>query len=294
MNTEKDLIQLASHKTITLSEFLGMFVGLMAGVISESTLRSYRLSTTTAIRIIGDKPLCEIKPFDWENFKSQYLKEVRPTSVNVALRSIKAMLNRAEQWGLAGVNSLQGVRLVKVPQQAPSYLSRDVQVRFLDSIEDLYFRSLFSFLFNTGLRIGEALALRWSDVDLERRQARIISTSSHVTKTRTNRVVPLNGQALAALATRTNDEFVFSRDGRAPSATWISHCFKSYARQAGLPEEVHLHSTRHSFASNLAEKNVDLFVIGKLLGHQSPSTTTTLYAHVSTSRLHQVVDLLAD
>ena len=85
---------------------------------------------------------------------------------------------------------------------------------------------------------------------------------------------------------------VFGRNGMPFNVSYVSHRFKHYVRIAGMAETIHLHSTRHSFASNLAEKNVDLFVIGKLLGHSSPALTTTLYAHVSTSHLHDVVNLL--
>jgi integrase len=121
----------------------------------------------------------------------------------------------------------------------------------------------------------------------------VVNSDKHLTKTRSNRVVPLNENALRALPEKTG-EYIFERNGKPLNVSFVSHRFKRYIRQAGLPDGIHLHSSRHSFASNLAEKNVDLFVIGKLLGHSSPSTTTTLYAHVSTSHLHDVVNLLLD
>ncbi len=128
-------------------------------------------------------------------------------------------------------------------------------------------------------------------MDVTRGQIRVVNSAAHLTKNRRNRVVPLNENAIRSLPERVG-EFVYCREGKPFSVTYVSHRFKHYARLAGLPDSIDLHSCRHSFASNLAEKKVDLFVIGKLLGHSSRALTTAIYAHISTSHLHEVVDLL--
>jgi integrase len=221
------------------------------------------------------------------------MKRVRPSSVNVALRSLKALFARASEWALLDNNVFWRIKMVRVPQQPPHYLNRQEQISLLSVVDDQSLKLLFEFLFNTGLRIGEALALRWQDIDLVRRQISIVNSQAHLTKTRSNRVVPLNENALNALPGKGNGDHVFGRNGVPFNVSYVSHRFKHYVRIAGMAETTHLHSTRHSFASNLAEKNVDLYVIGKLLGHSSPATTTALNAHVSASHLHEVVNLLS-
>jgi integrase len=147
-------------------------------------------------------------------------------------------------------------------------------------------------MFNTGLRIGEAVSLEWDCVDLKRRVIRVVNTHTFSTKTRRNRVVPLNEKALDALPTRNGCPYVFNRKGLQLRSEYASKYFKRSARSAGLPESIHLHCTRHSFASNLAMKNVGLLEIGKLLGHSDPHLTTVLYAHLTDSHLHDVVNRL--
>jgi integrase/recombinase XerD len=277
---------------MNLSDYKSLFEERSTGLIAPSTLRSYKLSATTIQKCIGDKALEEYSVADFDSFKAEYLKTARPSSVNVVLRSMKAMFTRAVDWGIIEKNPMSRVKMVRVPQQSPQYLNREEQLQMLANVDDEGFRRLFEFLFNTGLRIGEALALTWDDVDLTRKQIRVVNGANHLTKTRKNRVVPLNDLALGALPEGPKTGIVYQREGQAYTVSHVSHRFKDYVRKAGLSESIHLHSTRHSFASNLAEKNVDLYNIAKLLGHSSPSTTTTLYAHVSTSHLHDVVDLL--
>jgi integrase/recombinase XerD len=255
-------------------------------------MRSYLLSARILIDVVGDKDLQSYSIADLDRFKAEYLARVKPSSVNVALRSLKALFSRAADWGITDQSSLSRVKMVRVPQQPPTYLNREQQFALLSTVDDPCMKSLFEFLFNTGLRIGEALALRWMDIDIPRRQISVVNTETHLTKTRRNRVVPLNEQALNALPARGESDHVFGRGGVPFNVSYVSHRFKVYARKAGLPETIHLHTTRHSFASNLAEKNVDLYTIGKLLGHSSPALTTALYAHVSTTHLHDVVGLL--
>lgn len=276
-----------------LAEYMKLYEERSANLIASNTLRSYMFSARMFLEQAGDKELDSYSVAEVDSFKAAYLHRVRPSSVNVVLRSLKAMFSRAVDWELIQHNPLSRVKLVRIPQQSPRFLNRSEQLQLLASVDDPGLKMLFEFLFNTGLRIGEALALTWQNVDLTRRQISVVNTETHLTKTRRNRVVPLNENALTALPTMGASDVVFEKNGRAFQVTYVSHRFKFYVRKTGLPETIHLHSTRHSFASNLAEKNVDLYLIGKLLGHSSPSTTTTLYAHVSTSHLHDVVDLLS-
>ena len=277
---------------LTLSNFLNLYREQCSGLVSANTMKSYMLSARTFIDSVGDRELCQYSVADMDRFKGEYLRRAKPSSVNVVLRSVKAVFSRALEWGILKDNPISRVKLVRVPQQPPHYLKREEQLHFLEIVDDPRLRDLFELLFNTGLRIGEALALRGGNIDMSRRQVSVVNSQAHLTKTRTNRVVPLNDIALKALPERSASDFVFGRGGNPYKVMYVSHRFKHYVRLAGLPESIHLHSTRHSFASNLAEKNVDLYTIGKLLGHSSPALTTTLYAHVSTSHLHNVVDLL--
>ena len=187
---------------------------------------------------------------------------------------------------------MKKVKQLRVPDKPPTFLDTQQWQRLLAVVEHQALKSLYEFLFHTGLRVGEALSLTWSSVDLDRMQVSVNNTDTFSTKNRRNRVVPLNTMAYRALPQREGSPYVFIQNGRRIRSEYASKQFKRYARLAGLPEDIHLHSLRHSFASNLAMNNVPLYKIQRLLGHSSPSTTSTFYAHLCTSELHDEVETL--
>ena len=145
------------------------------------------------------------------------------------------------------------------------------------------------FLALTGWRAGEALALRWRDVDLARRVA-------FLGDTKTGRSVrPLSNSACDALRRMTwtgNDALVFpaSRGDGAMSG------FKRFSRRivamAGLPREVTPHVLRHSFASLAADLGLSEPTIGALIGHKGHSVTSR-YVHGADAVLLAAADQVA-
>ena len=71
----------------------------------------------------------------------------------------------------------------------------------------------------------------------------------------------------------------------------ISKCFKKAVRKAKLNELIHLHTLRHSFASNLVKKDVSLYIVKELLGHND-ITTTQVYSHLTIESLRSAVKVL--
>jgi len=74
---------------------------------------------------------------------------------------------------------------------------------------------------------------------------------------------------------------------------YVSKRFKRAVRSAGLSEDIHFHTLRHSFASNLIQKGASIYVVKELLGHESISTTQ-IYSHLQSENLTQAVNLLND
>jgi integrase/recombinase XerD len=148
-------------------------------------------------------------------------------------------------------------------------------------------------LFYTGLRIRECLNITLDDIDLE---SDCISVKQG--KGNKDRNIPINGRLkkvlLEYLEKYRHDEGTenfFSGKSGGICKQYINRVLKQAEDKAGLDKHVSCHILRHSFASNLTERGVDILKVQKLLGHNSIKTTT-VYLHTSIDELQEAVDLL--
>ena len=141
------------------------------------------------------------------------------------------------------------------------------------------FKLLLHFLVNTGLRRGEALKLRSGNVDLKAGVVYVERTKSKQTRT-----VPLNRKAREVLCDAGDSLFI------GLSGEQVSRKFAHYLQRAGL-NGFKLHSLRHSFATILISRGVDLYTVSRLLGH-SDIRTSMIYAKARMDTLQEAVDRL--
>jgi integrase len=177
---------------------------------------------------------------------------------------------------------------------------------FLVAVEHDRLAALYHLLIVTGMRRGEAIGLRWDDVDLGRRQLMIAQqiteirgrpTVSTPKSRKGTRLVPLDawtvevlvGHAAAQREERgqwwlpPGSQLVFTReDGTPLRPEYVTRHFKRLAREAGLPD-VRLHDLRHANASIALEAGVDVKVVSERLGHANTAITSDIYTHVSTA-----------
>ncbi|WP_394907837.1 tyrosine-type recombinase/integrase [uncultured Mesonia sp.] len=169
----------------------------------------------------------------------------------------------------------------------PSVLSLEEVLRILQATKNLKHRFIFALLYSSGLRIGEALSLRVSDLNIERRQIFI-----HRSKGRKDRVVILADTILPLLYNYLNTYqprhfLIEGRSGYAYQASSVRASLKRAVLRAKITKTVTPHTLRHSFATHLLETGVDLRYIQELLGHSKPETTM-IYTHVSRKQLLQI------
>ena len=149
-------------------------------------------------------------------------------------------------------------------------------------------------ILETGLRAGEALALEWGDIDEEKRTLKVTKNMVRVdgknivqktTKTESGRrTIPLNARAMEAIQhlkaqAVPNCPYVFAtQSGKHLSYRNLLATMETACEAAGV-EHRGLHALRHSFASNLYARGVEVKVISKLLGHASVEITYNRYIH---------------
>jgi integrase len=303
-----------SHR-MTLGAFLDQW---LADVVVQrnrpSTAESYQFYVRKYISpALGKHQLAKLTPQQVQHFlNEQHASGLAPRTVQYMRAILRRALNQALRWELVSRN-------VAVLADPPSGRSPDMQPltieharAFMAAARGHRYEHLYEFLLGTGLRIGEALALRWSDVNLDDgiitvrhalerlrgRPWRLAVPKSESGK----RLVPLIGptaDALRAQRTRTLElrlaastawqdlDFVFpTAVGTPDDQANVYHQFKKLLREAGLPTTYRVHDLRHSTATYLLAAGVpDRLVMG-IMGHSQLSMTMR-YQHVLPSMLEE-------
>jgi integrase len=218
-------------------------------------------------------------------------------------RTLKKSLSDAVAWGLIGINPASGLVPPRVQQEERVvWTPRELGV-FLGSVIDDELELAWWLLATTGMRRGEVLGLRWSDIDLDlglltvSRAAVVVRhevTSSPPKTRRSRRIVPIDSQIqhvvrrhrarqaehrLRGVWPVPDSDLVFTwPDGRTIHPTWLTKRFTKVASRAGLPR-IRLHDLRHSFATAALAAGVQPRIVSDLLGHSTVAFTLDTYGH---------------
>jgi integrase/recombinase XerD len=187
---------------------------------------------------------------------------------------------------------------VRVPQKLPVVLSRDEVARLIAAAHNLKHQAALSVAYGAGLRASEVVALKVGDIDSERMTLRVEQG-----KGRKDRYAMLPPVLLERLRAWWR---VGHAQGKLLHGGWLfpgldpvdplttrqlNRAIHDAAEAAKIDKRVSMHTLRHSFATHLLEQKVDIRVIQVLLGHKKLETTS-LYTHVATEVLHEVVSPL--
>ncbi len=154
-------------------------------------------------------------------------------------------------------------------------------------------RAMLELFYASGLRVSELVALRMEDLNLESGLVRCIGKGSK------ERLIPVGGKALEALAKyfdkarpklqrgRPGDALFLSRLGQSMSRQSAWKIIKDCASRAGIKKNIKPHTLRHTFATHLLEHGADLRSVQEMLGH-TDIATTQIYTHVDRERLRAV------
>jgi integrase len=209
-----------------------------------------------------------------EEFTQSRLKEVGPSCVNGSLRVLRRALRLAEEWKLIG----RAPRFALLPNEHSRefIISEELLQKMLAHKDcNALLKKMLPFLIDTGLRVTEALALRWDTVGLEPKQGSSLGWV-YVEKGKSKfakRHVPLTVRArqiLSDIKETSTSNFVFpAQDGGLLTRHVPSQQFHTLREAMRLPKDCVLHSTRHSFCSRLGLAGVDSYTLQRLAGHSS-------------------------
>lgn len=213
------------------------------------------------------------------------------STVNQALAGIRFLYREVvgREWQLRFKVQRSRRRLREV-------LTENEVLRLLGALPSAELRTVAALMYGSGLRVSEALGLRYEDVEAENRRIRV-----RMGKGRRERFVMLPDQVLRALRRRGGEQatgllFPGRRDPEQPlHPSVVQRAIREAARRAGLKRKVTPHMLRHSFATHLLERGANLVQLQLLLGHKSVKTTM-VYTHVTregAAALSSPLDLLA-
>jgi len=260
--------------------FIVEFLDYIETVTELSTYKLYDIALAKAESCWGNIPLSHITTRHVDNLVAELVNAgLAVPTVNKYFRHVKAALSKAYEW-----NYLKApIRFPKPLREKRRlrYLTKQQLAKLIGKIDDLEFADFCLFSAYTGLRSGEILRLKWSDIDNPRSFMKI----GYEQKNKEDAWIPINSNTRAILQRCRRRSHKTSKVFRFASVTWVSQKFKQYARNAGL-HEYRFHDLRHTYASHLAMKGENEVAIQELMRHRSIASTL-VYTRVSRAYLRR-------
>jgi len=280
-------------KNRDIGKFIEEYLAYSASNKAKSTFRRDSvILNKNFLPNIETNELSKITAHALEDYKIERLKAVKDMTVNRELITIKAMFNKAVEWGYLDKSPAEQIKLFKIRKdERPHFLSKEEIDKLLESCTEGLYPFVYTAL-NTGLRSSELVYLRWTDVDLDRRKILVHSRDDWQTKSGKSRNIDINDNLLMFLKKYKHErsEYVFCTKDDRPLVNNLNRRFKNAAKRAGL-EKISIHTLRHTFASHLVMAGVPLATVSSLLGH-SDIKTTMIYAHLSPDHLKDAINKL--
>jgi integrase len=310
-----DGLQIAPER-LTIGTWLDRWlVDVAAPSVRPSTLRTYQDAVRLHIRpALGRRRLRDLQPADIRRFELAMIQNgLRPSTVGRIHAALRSALSAAERDGLLARNPGKLVSPPHVARAERHPFTPDEAQRFIESCKGAQLGALFVVCLTAGLREGEALALHWRHVDLERGRLAVQFSlgrggTLHEPKTvKSRRTLPLLAVAVEALKAHharqleerlragerweDNDLVFATLAGKPLGARNVIRTFHRHLDKHGYRHQ-RIHDLRHACASLLAASGVPLRTVSEILGHSSYQLTADLYEHVYETVTDQAVQRL--
>ncbi|MEI5992819.1 tyrosine-type recombinase/integrase [Candidatus Enterococcus mansonii] len=270
---------------------------LMIDRLKPSTHTSY--SNKFHVHILpylGNISLKKITAANVDHFVQEISTKLRPSSVHVIFRLLKSCISAAKERGYIYINPCEQTILPRSRKRKVRALTRQEQQAVEKESRKSSKGLPILLALETGMRIGEICALKWSDIDfcsstlqVSRTKQRVRNTYSTNARTRlietepkttaADRVIPLSDKVKYLLMEeykRSNSIYVVSNGSRSVEPRTLNYRFEKIKRDIGLTH-VSFHSLRHTFATRCVELGGNIASISALLGHTSIKLTLDTY-----------------
>ena len=285
------------NKTYTLYDFANIYFDLQKTKIREHTLTRNIMHYNNHIEpYFGKREIKSITPLDIERWQNKLLQKYKHQTVQKFRSILFSIFDKALHNDIVLKNPLEKVL---APKMLEGTKADDVKPfseteisQILEAAEG-YMKNFIKLMLSTGIRPGEIIALKWSDVDFQKQTINVERTrirakkgeafSDGLPKTISSiRTVDMLSKAIEALEAQLeitkDNEYIFLNQSGLPfyNHDIIAVNFNKILKKANVQARP-LYNLRHTFASQLISKGVDIVWVSKMLGHKDVSITLKVY-----------------
>lgn len=275
---------------LTVGEYLTRWLDTIRGTVKDNTWQGHEINVRVHLSPLGSTKLDKLNPFQVQSlYRSKLDDGQSPASVLKIHGTLSKALKSAVRWRLIPLNPCNDATPPRPPKANVQALEVQQVKTLLAAAEDTDLYALWVMLATSGIRIGEALALQWDDLNLDARTLRVSGTLTRngigSVKTNTSRrTIKLPKMTVDALREHhcNGSAFVFSTS----KGTAINVCnlrnriWKPLLVRASLPTDTHIHCLRHSAITLLLSRGVPVKVVSEMAGHAHVSITLAVYQSV--------------
>ncbi|MGD8190309.1 tyrosine-type recombinase/integrase [Brevibacillus ginsengisoli] len=285
-----------------LTNAITLFLNYLSSIDrSEETISGYQKDLKQLTCYLENRYNCElyveeVTANDLEDYLF-YLKDKRKYAASSRSRNLHTLRSffayaYKKEWVIRNV--ALSVERINVQQKERTHLSDEEVQSLIHTIDHELIRLVVQALYMTGLRISECLNLVVDDVDIQRRVIHVIAGKGNK-----DRLVPISERLAPHLeeyilykrpATNSTLFFCTKKTGML-SPIYVNRVIADAVKKLGWKKKITAHILRHSFASQLVKKDVNLVQIQKLLGHSSLKVTS-VYTHTDIDQLSDAVNTL--
>lgn len=289
--------------------------------IRDTTAEQYRGKITKYIvPLLGHYKIQDLKPIHGEKFSKKLLELTGPSTAAKIYSITKLMLNRAVTLELISKNPFDKASIIKEKKRNLVTWTFEELNHFLNVVktEDIFYHNVFATAAFTGMRKGEVLGLRRSDVDLKNNKLMITQSIAetkkegvHISRLKTPSayrqvaIDPFVTSILKEQIKKNNEmrvkfgpeykdhDLIFCHlDGDLYRPTSLNRPFRKYINESGVPY-IRFHDMRHTHATLLLELKVNPKIVADRLGHSSVKITLDTYSHPSLDVQADVANLFS-
>ncbi|WP_166512334.1 tyrosine-type recombinase/integrase [Desulfallas thermosapovorans] len=288
------------NAAMMVDEYLHFWLKRIQNSVDEGTYRTYTFHVKRLNPLVKNLPMYGVTALDLQDRLSG-LSGLKPKTVKGIYGTLKTAMRQAVAWGILSIDPTVGLRAPRVPKAEKRVLEARELATLLEAAKNYKHHVIIRIIAITGMRLGEALALKWKDVDFGSGTVvvqRAVNTHKRELKPEpktqsSRRTIPLDEETLMFLKDLKNQlqERVGSKKIREVLVFYADHdinipvrdntvrrTLRRVLKSAGLPN-ITLHDLRHTAGSLLVAAGYPLPLVSSFLGHSSPATTTAVYSH---------------